>query len=85
MRVYASANTAIDLPDDTVSTVFCQAIHIGTGGDLAVSWDEGVTVHVLKNIADGTIYPIGARGEFLLTIMNAAGGTTATDLVALRW
>ena len=64
-------------PSDSTDLAFVtRALHVGTGGDIAVDFAESGSAIVLKSIASGATLPYRVKRV-------RATGTTATDIVAL--
>lgn len=63
-------------PSDTVDlAAVSRALWVGTGGDLTVIMQDGITVALL-NVPDGSLLPICVSRV-------KSGGTSASDIVAL--
>lgn len=77
--VMASARsaTSINLAADTLATF--QALWIGTTGDVVVDMIDGGTGVTIKSV------PAGMLPIYVTKVYSTANGTSASNLVGLRW
>lgn len=78
MLVSSSANDAFAVTASDSTSVSCEALYIGTTGNVAIKHKSGSSVVTYVGVASGSILPIR------LSDGRVMAATTATNIVALR-
>lgn len=74
--VYSAYKGVAVVNSDSTVLETTRALHIGTGGDVAVVFTDGGGAVTLKNVASGQVLPVQV-------VKVMAANTTATNIVAL--
>ncbi len=80
MNVFASAINFDVITKSDATLITCNALYVGTGGDVALSQSDSATPVVFSNVPDGAYLNVKLKEG---RVMSTA--TTASDIVRLDW
>jgi hypothetical protein len=78
--VYSSARSFEAVTPSNSTLVTCNALYVGTGGNVAVAPTATAAAFTFLNVLDGTFLPIE-----LISGRVMATNTTAANIIALSW